>query len=131
MTIASSFASTAVGRAAFERAVEEAERRDVPLVVVPDTRNEAGSRDEDAIAWARGLAQEKGITLDVRWVQSGRTAVDELLDLSFREDVDLLVLGVRRRSPVGKLLLGSMAQQLILDAGCDVLTIKPRVGAAD
>lgn len=130
MTIASSFASTSIGRAAFERAVEEAERRGAALIVVPDTREEAGS-DQEAIAWARGLARSKGVILDVRRVPGGRSATDELLDVSFMDEVDLLVLGVRRRSPIGKLFLGSMAQQLILEAGCDVLTIKPPVGSVE
>jgi len=38
---------------------------------------------------------------------------------------DLVVVGVRHRTPVGKLLLGSVAQRVILDAPCPVLAVKP------
>ena len=47
--------------------------------------------------------------------------------LSAAEDcsADVIVVGVRHRTPVGKLLLGSVAQRVILDAPCPVLAVKP------
>ena len=39
-------------------------------------------------------------------------------------DVDLLVIGVRRRSPVGKAFLGDVAQRLLLEADVPVLAVK-------
>lgn len=54
---------------------------------------------------------------------------DAVLDLSVEKEASLLVVGIRRRSPVGKFLLGSAAQRLILEAEVPVLTIKePRHG---
>jgi nucleotide-binding universal stress UspA family protein len=47
-----------------------------------------------------------------------------ILDLAAKADADLLIIGARRRSPVGKFLLGSVAQTLILDAGMPVLVVK-------
>ncbi|GAA2786526.1 universal stress protein [Saccharopolyspora taberi] len=46
-----------------------------------------------------------------------------LLD-EHHEDVQLLVIGMKRRSPVGKLVLGSLAQQLLLNADVPVLAVK-------
>jgi nucleotide-binding universal stress UspA family protein len=40
------------------------------------------------------------------------------------EGIDLIVIGVRRRSPVGKLVLGSNAQDILLRADCPVLAVK-------
>jgi len=48
-----------------------------------------------------------------------------LLKTMERGDADLLVIGIRHRNPVGKLLLGSVAQRIILDATCPVLAVKP------
>ena len=39
-------------------------------------------------------------------------------------DAELLVIGARKRSPVGKALLGSVAQTLILEASLPVLVVK-------
>lgn len=56
-------------------------------------------------------------------------AADSVLDLSVEKEASLLVVGIRRRSPVGKFLLGSSAQRIILEAEVPVLTVKePRHG---
>ena len=52
------------------------------------------------------------------------TSADTLLSLVDEIDADLLVIGARRRSPVGKAILGSVAQKLILEANLPVLVVK-------
>ena len=49
---------------------------------------------------------------------------DAVLALVERTKADLLVIGARRRSPVGKALLGSVAQTIILEANVPVLVVK-------
>jgi nucleotide-binding universal stress UspA family protein len=61
---------------------------------------------------------------EVRQPTSGRSAAEEILDAVAQVDADLVVIGVRRRSPVGKLVTGSTSQQVILDAPCAVLAVK-------
>jgi nucleotide-binding universal stress UspA family protein len=36
-----------------------------------------------------------------------------------------MVTGLRHRTPVGKMSMGSVAQQVLLDASCAVLAVKP------
>jgi nucleotide-binding universal stress UspA family protein len=60
----------------------------------------------------------------VRQPTSGLAAADAILGVAEQLGADLLVIGVRRRSPVGKLVTGSTAQQVLLDASCSVLAVK-------
>jgi nucleotide-binding universal stress UspA family protein len=65
---------------------------------------------------------------DVPWQLHLATAHDDvaetILDLATQVNARLLIIGARRRSPVGKALLGSVAQTLILEADVPVLVVK-------
>jgi nucleotide-binding universal stress UspA family protein len=50
---------------------------------------------------------------------------EKVLKLAKEVDASLLVIGARRRSPMGKFLLGSVTQTLILDADMPVVVVKP------
>ena len=49
---------------------------------------------------------------------------EDLIGIAEDADAELIVIGLRRRSPVGKLILGSNAQRILLDAKCPVLAVK-------
>jgi nucleotide-binding universal stress UspA family protein len=49
---------------------------------------------------------------------------DDLIQVAKDVDADFIVIGLRRRTPVGKLILGSNAQRILLDAPCPVLAVK-------
>lgn len=67
---------------------------------------------------------ERGIPCRAEVVTSGAdNPSDELLDAARAADASLLVIGIRSRSRVGKLLLGSTAQDLLLAAGRPVLCV--------
>jgi nucleotide-binding universal stress UspA family protein len=105
------------GRAALKRALSEARLRSAALVVV-DTSPEAEAAD---------LAAElavSGITYEIRTPADVDDSADELIRIAETSDADFIVIGLRRRSPVGKLLLGSNAQRVLLDAACPVLAVK-------
>jgi len=48
----------------------------------------------------------------------------EVVDLATELDAEMIVIGMRRRSPVGKLFLGSTAQDVLLNASVPVLTVR-------
>jgi nucleotide-binding universal stress UspA family protein len=62
--------------------------------------------------------------LEYRVYRAGTEPAEQLLELVQATHAELMVISVRRRSPMMKLFLGSVAQQLILDAPCPVLTVK-------
>ena len=55
----------------------------------------------------------------------GVDPADELLKAMENDDAELLVVGIRQRNPVGKLLLGSVARQVLLECPKPVLAVKP------
>ena len=83
----------------------------------------ATAEDIDTIDLQLGNAD---IAHEVRQPTAGRSAAEEILAAVTELDADLVVIGVRRRSPVGKLITGSTAQQVLLDAPCAVLAVKAR-----
>lgn len=131
MRIAVGFLRSAEGQAAFDRAIEETRLRGGRLIVVHSMRG--GERDEletvraynDAFEEAEGRLAGEDIDYEVKRFARGASPADDLLQCAEDEDVDLIVIGIRRRSPVGKLLLGSNAQDVILKANCPVLAVKP------
>lgn len=117
------------GEAALQRAVDEAVLRQARLVVVcshpSDAEPERVARADADLAAARERLSAAGIDHEIRTNLEGMDAADELVDLAGELRADLLVIGMRRRSPVGKLILGTQAQRILLDAGCPVLAVKP------
>ena len=54
----------------------------------------------------------------------GHEASEELVEAADRVKASLIVIGLRRRTPTGKLITGSQAQRILLDANCPVLAVK-------
>lgn len=110
------YSSRPEGRSALRRAVAEASLRGASLVVLhgPDD-------DLDELE-----AELKAAGVGHRLVRSadGDDLAEDLLELAEVIGAAFIVIGLRRRSPVGKLLLGSNAQRVLLDAACPVLAVK-------
>jgi nucleotide-binding universal stress UspA family protein len=70
------------------------------------------------------LLHDTGVEHEVRQLVRGSDPSDDLIAVAEEVDADLIVIGLRRRTPVGKLILGSNAQQVLLDATCPVLAVK-------
>jgi nucleotide-binding universal stress UspA family protein len=118
------------GLAALERAMHYARLEGARLTVVNTGRDGnyadpvfAEERDIDALGERLTAA---GIDHDIRRPDDSLSAADSILAIAEETSADLIVIGVRRRSPVGKLLTGSTAQAILLEADCPVLAVKPR-----
>ena len=109
------------GRAALQRALSEAKLRGAALVVV-DTSPEL---ETDALAAELAAS---GVSYEIRTPADVHDSAEELIRTAETTDADFIVIGLRRRSPVGKLLLGSNAQRVLLDAACPVLAVKAEPG---
>jgi nucleotide-binding universal stress UspA family protein len=116
------------GRAAVEHGIAEAKLRNTGLLVINAT---SGDAYVDARFAPSGELHDVEEHLRASGVEFelerpvGIDTVAALLKAVERSDADLLVIGIRHRSPVGKLLLGSVAQQLLLECPKPVLAVKP------
>jgi nucleotide-binding universal stress UspA family protein len=104
-------------------------RRQADLVVVNSHRAHRGDgkthdRLQAELDEVRARVEKAGVAVDVRHPDTGLDASDDLLKIAEEVGADLVVIGLRRRTPVGKLILGSNAQRILLDAPCPVLAVK-------
>jgi len=116
------------GRAALEHAMIEARRRGARLVVVNSSRGDAlvdrrvaRAADVDEL---EATLTASGVEWQLQQPVRGYDAAAEILDAAESSRAGLIVIGLRRRTPVGKLIMGSTAQRVLLEAGCPVLSVK-------
>ncbi|QRY50384.1 universal stress protein [Mycolicibacterium septicum] len=122
------YTADAFGIAAIEHAIAEAALRGTGLLVINATSGEAYVDSRFArsgqVHDVEERLRESGVPFELRQ-PVGVDAATELLDAMDAADAELLVIGIRHRSPVGKLLLGSVSQQLLLECPKPVLAVKP------
>jgi nucleotide-binding universal stress UspA family protein len=80
--------------------------------------------DREALEQLEQRLRSAGVKVAVHNFARGNDPTEDLIDVAEAEQAALIVIGLRRRSPVGKLLLGSNAQQILLTADCPVLAVK-------
>ena len=127
MSVAVGYVATHEGRAALSAAIAEAALRRTGLQIMGPLPGETSAESESDIRDAIAAAAAVGVNASLRH-NEGSDAADLMIDASYEEDIELIVIGVRRRSPVGKLFLDSTAQRVILEAGCPVTAVKADVG---
>ena len=125
MTVVIAYLPDQHGQAALRAGVEEARRRGEPAVVVDMTRDDADDTARDALDAARAELAESGLDLEVAAAGDGADPAELTLDTADERGASVIVIGLRHRTPVGKLLLGSNAQRILLGATCPVLSVKP------
>jgi nucleotide-binding universal stress UspA family protein len=129
MTILIGYVPTAEGEAAFEHGLDEAVRTQEDVVVLNSPRRgprvDAHLVGDDVETRLTRRAAEQGVQLSVDHAQHGADVLEAFEDVIERTGARLVVIGLRRRTPVGKLILGSEAQQILLGASVPVLAVKP------
>jgi nucleotide-binding universal stress UspA family protein len=128
MTVAVAYAGGPSSRAAVRRAVEEARRRKMTLVVIHTTSDQEYEAPRyagpDTLEELESFLRGTGVSFVIRRPVATDVA-DGVLEEAERVRARLLVVGLRRRSAVGKVLLGSIAQRIVLDARIPVLAVPP------
>ncbi|TDC77624.1 universal stress protein [Micromonospora sp. KC606] len=128
MTVLVGYVPSPLGEAALRAAVEQARFRDEPVLVVNTSRGDAYvdprfAQEADLERVVRELTAA-GVPHSVRQLVRGRDTAEEIVDIVEAEDISLVVIGVRHRSAVGKLIMGSAAQEVLLRVRCPVLAVK-------
>jgi nucleotide-binding universal stress UspA family protein len=124
------YVETPEGEAALDRAIAEAQQRGARLVVINSHKGgaaldkEAVAELDESIEGVHTKLHASGVEHEVRQLVRGVDPADDLIAVADELDADLIVIGLRRRTPVGKLIMGSNAQQILLDASCPVLAVK-------
>jgi nucleotide-binding universal stress UspA family protein len=128
MTIVVGYVPTPESEAALRAAVDEARLRDQPLHVVNSSRGDALSdprfASDSALDQVRATLDTAGVVYEIVQQVRGHEASDELVEAAERVKASLIVIGLRKRTPTGKLITGSQAQRILLDANCPVLAVK-------
>lgn len=128
MSVVIGFIPDEYGEAALTAGLEEAQRRQTGVVVVNSTKGDA--LVDKRYVGAAGMVsleqrlEESGVDFELRQTL-GRDIADEILAVAAQVAADAIVIGIRHRSPVGKLIMGSVAQRVIIDATCPVVAVKP------
>jgi nucleotide-binding universal stress UspA family protein len=128
MTILVAYVPRPEGQAALDKGIEIAQRRNERLVVVNAT---AGGNKEDSsfadvqdFERVQQLLVNTSLNAEFKQYVRGKNAVEEIQGLVDSLQVSVLIIGLRKRSPVGKLIMGSVAQELLLSVSCPVLAVK-------
>lgn len=127
MTIAVANSDTARGRAALRTAAQEAVYRKVPLAVlqiIGGSDKPAGNDPTVEKQVAADLADYPSVSWTLHTAPEELDTAETLLELADSLGATLLVLGSRRRSAIGKLILGSTVQQVLLKSLIPVLVVK-------
>lgn len=128
MTILVAYVPRPEGQAALDKGIEIAKRRDERLVVV--NASPGGKKDDPSFADApdfervEKILANTGLSTEFKQYVRGNNAVEEIQALVQSLQVSVLIIGLRKRSPVGKLIMGSVAQELLLSVSCPVLAVK-------
>jgi len=128
VTIVVAYVPRPEGQAALDKGIEIAKRRKEHLLVV--NASQGGGKEDPTVLdgqdyeRVKRLLDDAGIDGELKQFIRGKSAVEEIENLVASSNASLLIIGLRKRSAVGKLIMGSVAQDLLLSISCPVLAVK-------
>jgi nucleotide-binding universal stress UspA family protein len=128
MTILVAYAPRPEGQVALDKGIEIAKRRNEHLMVVNASpggaREDASLADVQDFERVQKLLDESGISAELKQFVRGKSPAEEIEALVETLPISLLVIGLRKRTAVGKLIMGSVAQDILLNVPCPILAVK-------
>ena len=128
MTILVAYVPRPEGQIALDKGLEIAKRRQERLVVVNaspgGSQEDLSKADAQDVERVEALLADSGLDAEFKQFVRGKSAVTEIEEMVESLHVSLLIIGLRKRTAVGKLILGSVAQDLLLSVSCPVLAVK-------
>lgn len=124
------FIDTPAGRAALDQAMAEARLRSAQLVLVHSMYGENRESDQEYIDARQALEQveknltQAGLPFQIHEYVRGQSPAEDLIQAATEFDAEIMVIGTRRRTATGKVLLGSNALEILHDAPCPVLCVR-------
>jgi nucleotide-binding universal stress UspA family protein len=99
---------------------------DVVTSMEKGTANQKRDMEEalHALEAVKSLFVEKNVACKTHLLIRGMSPGEDLIEFAHDNKIDAIIIGVRRRSKVGKLLMGSTAQFVILESSCPVVSVK-------
>lgn len=129
MIILVGYIPTPEGRAALDASIELARTGSDTLLVVNGgreaLRSDAKRVSEDGVTTLESELGAAGVAYEILTPRNEDEPAEQLLAVARERDPGLIVIGLRRRTPVGKFILGSAAQRILLEADVPVLSVKP------
>ncbi|GAB3049663.1 universal stress protein [Sediminivirga luteola] len=128
MTVLIGYSPTPEGEAAVHFGIRQAKAFGEDVLVL--NAGEGREHDDPGIATEQqkdhvlDILKKSGVAFDLKQYVRGNDAAEEILQAAETADVSIIVIGSRKRSPVGKLIMGSTAQRIILGSSKPVVSVK-------
>jgi nucleotide-binding universal stress UspA family protein len=79
---------------------------------------------ERDLEYAKSFLEKDNIPCETHLLIRGLSPGEDLIQFANENEIDEIIVGVKRRSNVGKLVFGSNARYVIMEANCPVVTVK-------
>lgn len=91
-----------------------------------ESQNTQGEIEQawESLEYTRQFLSDNGIPVETHLLVRGFTPGEDLVEFAREHDIDEIIVGIRKTSPVGKIVFGSNARYVILNAHCPVVTVK-------